>query len=70
MKIRTKLIGDFAIVALIGSFLGMVGLYSNNQLTNKAEEIITITEIEARILGILNSHYNWRQSLMETMKLT
>jgi len=67
MKIRTKLVGGFAIVALIGFFLGVVGLYSNRQLTNASEDIIHITEVEASVSSILNSHFNWRQALMETV---
>ena len=67
MKIRTKLVGGFAIVALIGAFLGLVGLYSNNELTNAAEDIIHITEVEATVSAIVTSHFNWRQALMETV---
>ena len=67
MKIRTKLVGGFSIVALIGALLGVVGLFSNNSLTDKAEEIIDITEVEARVSSILNSHYNWRQNLTEAV---
>jgi len=66
MKIRTKLIGGFAIIALIGAFLGIVGLYSNNQLTASASDIIQITEVEARVSDILSSHFNWRHALTES----
>ncbi|MCL2277733.1 MAG: methyl-accepting chemotaxis protein [Treponema sp.] len=64
MKIRTKLIGGFAIVSLIGAFLGIIGLFGINVLTSEAEEIILITEIEAQVSSILNSHYDWRNNLM------
>ena len=67
MKIRTKLVGGFAIIAFVGAFLGIAGLYSNNQLTNSAEDIIEITEIEAIVSNILSSHYNWRHSLTESV---
>ena len=67
MKIRTKLVGGFSIVALIGVFLGAVGLFSNNSLTDSAEEIIVITEIEESISKILTAHFNWRHALMETV---
>ena len=39
IKIRTKLVGGFAVVALIGAFLGVPGLYSNGKLTDTSEEI-------------------------------
>jgi len=67
MKIRTKLVGGFAIIALIGAFLGIVGLISNNRLTHSASEIIEITEVEATVSKILNSHYNWRHALTESV---
>ncbi|MCL2266389.1 MAG: methyl-accepting chemotaxis protein [Treponema sp.] len=67
MKIRTKLAGGFAIIAIIGALLGAVGLFSINQLTSTTEEIISISETEANVSNILNSHYNWRQALMETV---
>ncbi|MCL2238266.1 MAG: methyl-accepting chemotaxis protein [Treponema sp.] len=67
MKIRTKLVGGFSIVALIGAFLGVVGLFSINNLTDSAEDIIHITEIEANISSILSSHYNWRHNLTESV---
>jgi len=66
MKIRTKLVGGFSIIALIGAFLGVVGLYSNNVLTDTAEDIIHITEVEANISSILSSHYNWRHNLTDS----
>jgi len=64
MKIRTKLIGGFAIVSLIGAFLGILGLLGINVLTNEAEEIIYVTETEAEVSSILNSHHDWRVNLM------
>ena len=65
MKIRTKLVGGFSIVAIIGAFLGAIGLYSNNILTDSAEDIIYITEIEANVSSILSAHYNWRHNLTD-----
>jgi len=40
MKIQTKLVGGFILIALIGALLGVAGLFSNNSLTDDAEEII------------------------------
>jgi len=67
MKIRTKLVGGFSIVAIIGAILGVVGLFSNNSLTDAAEDIIQITEIEAVVSSILSSHFNWRHNLTEAV---
>ncbi|MCL2244629.1 MAG: methyl-accepting chemotaxis protein [Treponema sp.] len=67
MKVRIKLFGGFTIIAVIGVFLGITGLYSDQELTSSSEEIIGITETEARISSILNSHYNWRHALTEAV---
>jgi len=69
MKIRTKLVGGFLLIALIGAFLGIIGLFSNNSLTDSAEDIIDITEVEARVSSILTAHFNWRHDLTEAVHL-
>ena len=66
-NIQAKLVGGFSIIALIGAFLGITGLYNNNKLTNSAEDIIHVTEIEANVSSILSSHYNWRHNLTESV---
>ncbi|MDR0502200.1 MAG: methyl-accepting chemotaxis protein [Treponema sp.] len=67
MKIRTKLTGGFSIIAVIGVFLGIMGLYNNQKLTDLSEEMLEITETESKVSSILNSHYNWRHILTETV---
>ena len=67
MKVQIKLFGGFTIIAVIGVFLGVTGLYSDRELTSSSEEIIGITETEARISSILNTHYNWRHALTEAV---
>ena len=67
MKIRTKLFGGFILVAVIGIFLGAIGLYSNNKLTVSSEDELEITGAKSSVSAILSAHYNWRHSLSETV---
>ena len=67
MKIRVKLLGGFIIIALIGAFLGVLGLYSERRLTNASEEMLGLSGTSAKISSILSSHYIWRHSLSETV---
>jgi methyl-accepting chemotaxis protein len=67
VKIRTKLFGGFAIVVVIGVFLGVLGFYSNTKLTSEAEDFLHLTETKTSISSILNAHYIWRHSLSHTV---
>jgi len=67
MKIRTKLFGGFSIVALIGIFLGALGLYSDEKLVSLSEEVLKLAETRTSISSILNSHYIWRHGMSETV---
>ena len=67
MKIRTKLFGGFIIIALIGVFLGALGLYSEQKLTASSEVMLDLSKTSASISSILSTHYNWRHGLSETV---
>jgi len=67
MKIRTKLFGGFSIVALIGIFLGALGLYSDEKLVTLSEDVLKLAETRTNISSILNSHYIWRHGMSETV---
>jgi len=67
MKIRTKLFGSFFIAVAIGIFLGVLGLYSNKKLTSLSEDILSLSDTRKSISAILDSHYNWRHGLTETV---
>jgi methyl-accepting chemotaxis protein len=67
MKIRTKLFGGFFIVAGIGVFLGVLGLFGNRELTSSSEDILNVSNVRTSISAILNSHYIWRHGLSETV---
>ena len=67
MKIRTKLLSGFFIVVAIGVFLGILGLYTDENLTSSSEDILHLAETRTSISSILNSHYVWRHGLSETV---
>ena len=67
MKIRVKLFGGFFIVVAIGIFLGVTGLYSNQELVSSSEDILNLAGTRTSISSILNSHYIWRHGLSETV---
>ena len=67
MKIRVTLFGSFLIVATMGIFLGLLGLYSNSKLVSLSEDVLDLAETRTSISSILNSHYIWRHGLSETV---
>jgi methyl-accepting chemotaxis protein len=67
MKVRTKLFGGFIIIAIIGVFLGVIGLYSGQKFTAASEVMLDLSETRSSISSILSSHYNWRHALSETV---
>jgi methyl-accepting chemotaxis protein len=67
MKVRTKLFGSFIIVAVIGVFLGVMGLYSGQKFTVSSESMLALSETRSTVSTILSSHYNWRHGLSETV---
>ncbi|MDR2500009.1 MAG: methyl-accepting chemotaxis protein [Treponema sp.] len=67
MKIRAKLFCGFFIVVTIGIFLGALGFYSVRKLTALSGDMLVLSDTSTNISGILNSHYNWRHALSETV---
>ncbi|MCL2411040.1 MAG: methyl-accepting chemotaxis protein [Treponema sp.] len=67
MKIRTKLLGSFVIVAAIGVVIGALGFFSNQSLAGSSEDLLAYSELRANISSILFSHYIWRHGLSQTV---
>ena len=67
MKIRTKLLGGFFIIVVIGVFLGVLGYYSNVKLTSASGDILNLSETSTSISTVLNSHFVWRNGLLQTV---
>jgi len=67
MKVRTKILGGFAIVAAIGVFLGLMGLYGERKLTSASGDILSLSGTGSNLSRILASHHAWRQDLSNTV---
>jgi methyl-accepting chemotaxis protein len=67
MKIRTKLLGSFSIVVIIGLIVGIVGYISDEKLTTSYNDILGLSEVRMTVTSILNSHFVWRQGLSDTV---
>ena len=67
MKIRTKLFCGFISFAVIGIFLGAIGLYGNRKITSSIEILLGLSKRGASVTSILNAHNNWRHALSETV---
>jgi methyl-accepting chemotaxis protein len=67
MKVRTKLFGGFIIIAVIGVFLGAMGIYSDKKFTASSEVMLDLSESRSTVSSILSSHYNWRHGLSEAV---
>jgi methyl-accepting chemotaxis protein len=67
MKNRKKLFGGFSIIVAIGVLLGIVGYYSNINLTSSSHDILILSEVRMNITEILNTHFFWREELSDTV---
>ena len=67
MKIKVKLFGGFFIVAAIGIFLGVMGLYSNQKSVASIEVLLGLSKRGSSVSKILSAHNDWRHALSETV---
>ena len=65
MKIQTKLFSGFAIVAIIGVFLGLIGLYGDHKLTTSTKEMLKLANGSSSLSAILSSHFEFRHDLVQ-----
>ncbi|MCL2013993.1 MAG: methyl-accepting chemotaxis protein [Oscillospiraceae bacterium] len=63
MKLRTKLLVGFALMAVIGLVLGATGIISMLTVSKMTRELQSLTEVTYEITDVLNAHYNWKQGL-------
>ena len=66
MKISTKILAGFILMAFIGMILGVVGLISTKSLTNLSNDLFVLEQESAGVTSVLNAHFSWRQALVET----
>ncbi|MCL2601767.1 MAG: methyl-accepting chemotaxis protein [Treponema sp.] len=67
MKIRTKILSGFGIIAAIGVCLGLTGLYGGQKLTSATGNIRELSKSGSSLSTILYSHYLWRQGLSDAV---
>jgi PAS domain S-box-containing protein len=67
MKIRTKVLLGFALIAAIGMVLGIAGLFSVRSLTEMTGELHSMQSTSRNVEGVLNAHYIWRGGLTEAV---
>ena len=67
MKIRTRILSGFVLIAVIGLALGIVGLVSNVTLTRQSTELQTLQLTSNSIVDVLEAHNTWRQNLTEAV---
>ena len=65
MKIRTKIISGFILMAVIGAALGATGYISTRMLTDLSHDLYMFDEESGGITTVLNKHYEWRHMLTE-----
>ena len=67
MSIRTKILGGFLIVSLLGIALGITGLISAQLTQTRMNELRGILNYSGEFSDILKAHYSWRNGLSETI---
>jgi len=67
MKIRTKILGGFMIIAIVAVSLGIMGLISTIALKGITTELFNLQKEQGSISVVLNAHYAWRQGLTESV---
>ncbi|MDR2546082.1 MAG: methyl-accepting chemotaxis protein [Lachnospiraceae bacterium] len=63
MSVKTKIIGGFIAVALIGAIIGTTGIITNNRLLSMADELHTLQNESNDLHSILIAHYDWRGTM-------
>ena len=67
MRIRTKILGGFMIIAAIAMTLGIIGLVSTLTLNRITTELHELQKDQQSISNVLNAHYLWKQRLTESV---
>ena len=65
MKLRTKILGGFMVIAIIAMVIGIIGFGSILLLDRSNKQVIQFTEELGRISKVVNAHFIWRHGLTE-----
>ena len=63
MKLRSKIIGGFVVIGVIGWILGITGLISVQRISHLSGEQEAICASYVDAANVLSAHYEWRHSL-------
>ncbi len=66
MKLRSKIIVGFVVIAVIGCVLGITGLLSTWGIARLSDEQETLHQSYADAANVLSAHYEWRHALTMT----
>ncbi len=67
MKVSTKILAGFVVIALIGLALGVTGLLSVRTLTDMTGDLERMQATSRNVNNVLNAHYVWRGGLTEAV---
>ena len=67
VSIRLKLLCGFLAVSLLGVSLGCTGMFSSYLFTKSTTNLRELSQQEMEFSQILAAHYNWRNSLSESV---
>jgi len=67
MKIKHKILGGFTAIAVIGVFLGLMGLYGEVKFVSATGDIHDLAKSGSSMSAILSSHYVWRQGISDAV---
>ncbi|MFT4105451.1 MAG: methyl-accepting chemotaxis protein [Lacrimispora sp.] len=67
MKLRSRIMGGFAVIAVIGWILGIIGLVSTQWISHLSRQQEAIRQSYADAANVLSAHYEWRHSLTMTV---
>ena len=67
MKLRTRMLRGFLLMAVVAVVLGVIGLVSTLTLDNLTTQMHRLTQEQDSISSVLNAHYAWRQGITESV---
>ena len=67
MKVSTRILSGFILIAVVGIALGALGLISNLRLTEMSAQLRTLQLESKSVVSVLDAHYQWRQQLTEAV---
>ncbi len=67
LKIRTKLLVSFGLIAVISAVVGIVGLYATSEYSRLSEEAMELADIAGLLKEREIDHLNWKGKVQEAL---